>query len=295
MARARTPHHLPRLALAITVVAAAAVPSAASASGDDGVSIVVENAGDQSNAITLPPVAQVGQTAQNTIGMTMDMGVDGAGTSTEIGFGLEMVMSSEVTEVAADGGYAALTTLDSVTVVDLPDGVNEADLPCVGVTGLEVEQTFDAAGNTVSMEAIGDELDSTQSLCVDQLSSTESQSAVVYPDEPVGPGATWSADIVATNQGIEIPVTYHYALTDVSDGRFTIETTLDSDFDLDQDGLVGTGNMSGSGTFTGAVANPMEMTSAFNLTLDMVSDIDGEELSMTVDMSLDTESVVPTS
>ena len=79
----------------------------------------------------------------------------------------------------------------------------------VGVTGLEVEQTFDASGNTVSMEAIGDELDNTQSLCVDQLSSTESQSAVVDPDEPVGPGATWSADIVATNQGIEIPITYH--------------------------------------------------------------------------------------
>ena len=39
----------------------------------------------------------------------------------------------------------------------------------------------------------------------------------------------------------------------------------------------------------------MELTSAFNLTLDMVSDIDGEELSMTVDMSLDMESVVPTS
>lgn len=298
MARARTPRNLARLALAATAVAAAAaaVPAVASASGDDGdFSIVVENTGDQSNAITLPPVAEVGQTAQNTVSMDMDMGVEGAGMSTELGFGLEMVMTSEVTEVADDGSYAALTTLDSVSVVDLPDGVNEADIPCVGITGLEIDQTFDAAGNTMSMEPVGDDFGSAESLCVDQLASTESQSAVVYPDEPVGPGASWSADIVAENQGMEIPVTYHYTLTEVSDGRFTVEASLDSDFEVDQDGVVGTGNMSGTGTFSGAVANPLDMSSTFGVALEMESDLDGQELSMRVDMNIDMASVVPTS
>ena len=73
-----------RLALAITALAAGAtVPAAASAAGDDsGAEIVVEDAGDQTNAITLPPPAQVGQTAENTIGLDMDLGVDGGGMST---------------------------------------------------------------------------------------------------------------------------------------------------------------------------------------------------------------------
>ncbi len=69
----RAPRSLTRLALAITALAAGAtVPAAASAAGDDsGAEIVVEDAGDQTNAITLPPPAQVGQTA-GPIGLDMD-------------------------------------------------------------------------------------------------------------------------------------------------------------------------------------------------------------------------------
>ena len=294
----RAPRILPRFALAIVAVAvvAAADPVSASASGDDAdLDIVVESTGDQSNAITLPAPAAVGQTGQSTIAMNMDLGLEGGGMSTAFGVGLEMSMTTEVTEVLADGGYVAHTTLDSVEVSDLPEDSEEAEFPCVGMTGIELEQSFDAAGNSTSMEPVGSGLGSAESTCIEQLSSTQSQATVVYPDEPIGPGATWSADIVTENQGIEVPVTYHYTLTEVRDGRFTIQTTLDSDFDVEQDGIVGTGNMSGSGTSSGAVDNPLDSAASFTMALDMVSDIDGEDMTMTFNVDIEVVSVVPAS
>ena len=107
MSRARTPRSC-RHVLALSgaaVLAGVSVPAVASATGgDDGVGIVVENAGDQANAITLPAPAVVGQTAQTTLVLVMDLSVDAGGMSTEVGIGLEMAMTSEVTELTDDGG-----------------------------------------------------------------------------------------------------------------------------------------------------------------------------------------------
>ena len=208
---------LPRLLLVVAAAfGAAAVPAAASAGGDDGaVDVVLEDAGDQANAITLPAPARVGQVAESTTALDMRAALGGA-MSTEVAVGMEIAMTSEVTEVAVDGGYVTLTTLHRVDVTDLPAGADEADVPCVGVTGLQIEQRFDAAGNPVSTESVGKGLGPAETACVEQLSSTQSQSAVVFPNEPVGPGASWSAELVTVNEGVEVPVTYHYTLTEVS-------------------------------------------------------------------------------
>ena len=288
-----TPGTLARLATA--VVAALFLPTTATAADDDEVTVVVENAGDQANAITLPAPVQVGQRGQVTIGVAMDLDAEGVGMSTAVGVGLQMTVTSVATEVTADGGHVSLVTLDNATVTELPEGASASEFPCVGVTGVQVEETYDAAGSSVSLEPVGSVLGPAEQACVDQLVATQSQTTVVYPDVPVGPGASWSADIVVENQGIEVPVTYHYSLTDVSDGRFTIETTLDSDFEAEQDGYVWTGRMSGSGRSSGAVANAMDASSSFKVNMAMASDIDGEEMTMSVDMSIDVVSVVPPS
>src|SRR5262245_28281064 len=216
----------PRLLLVAAAAFAAAVawsgPAAASASDvDDSVDVVLESAGDQANAIMLPAPARVGQVAESTTALDMHVAVGGA-MSTEVAIGMEIAMTSEVTEVAADGGYDALLTLHRVDVTDMPEGADESDVPCVGVTGLQIAQRFDAAGNAVSTEAVGD-LGAAEAACVEQLSSTQSQTAVVFPDEPVGPGASWTADLVTVNEGIEVPVTYRYTLSAVSGGRYSID------------------------------------------------------------------------
>jgi hypothetical protein len=214
----------------------------------------------------------------------------GGGMSTEVAIGMEIAMTAEVTEVAADGGYVALTTLHRVDVTDMPDGADEAEVPCVGVTSLQFEQRFDAAGNAVSTEAVGD-LGPAESACVAQLSSTQSQTAVVFPAEPVGPGASWSADLVTVSEGVEVPVTYHYTLTAVSGGRYTIDATLDAEFEVDEGGVAASGTMIGSGTLSGAVDNPLVISSSFDISMDMASDAD--DFSMDLDINIDLTAEAP--
>ena len=217
----------------------------------------------------------------------MDLAIDDGGTSTEVAVGLAMDLTMEVTAVSADGGYVTLLTLDAVEITDMPDGADSSAVPCVGVEGLQLEQTLDPAGNTVSLEPVGTGLGGAEMACVQQFTSTQSQSAVVFPAEPIGPGASWSADVVVENQGIELPVSYHYTLSDVSNGRYTIEATLDSDIDITQGGVDVTGTMAGSGTTTGAVANPLDVSSTFRVTTDMVSSIDGTDMAMSMDMNIE--------
>jgi hypothetical protein len=278
----------PRLLLVAGAMfaAAAAAPAAASAAGEDSdVDVVLDDAGDQANAITLPAPAEVGQVADSTTALDLRVALGGA-MSMEVAFGMEIAMTSEVTEVAADGGYVAVTTLHGVDVADMPDGADEADVPCVGVTGLQLEQRFDSSGNAVSTEPVG-ELGLAETLCVEQLSSTQSQAAVVFPGEPVGPGASWSADLVTVNEGIEVPVTYHYTLTDVSDGRYSIDATLAAEFEVDEGGVTAAGTMTGSGTLTGAIDNPLVTSTSFDIAMEMASD--AEDFSMDFDISIDVQ------
>jgi hypothetical protein len=270
--------------MAVTATAAAAataVPAVASAGSDgDGPTIVVENVGDQSNAITLPASPEVGQAADARV---------------EVAIGLAMDFTMEVTAVSVDGGYVSLLTLDGVEVTDVPPGADASAVPCVGVEGLQLEQSLDAAGNTVSLEPVGTGLGGAEMACVQQFTSTQSQSAVVFPAEPIGQGASWSADVLIENQGVELPVSYHYTLSDVSDGRYTIEATIDSDIDITQGGVGVTGAMAGSGTTTGAVANPLDVSSTFEMTTDMVTSVDGMDMAMSMDANIQMTTTSPQS
>jgi hypothetical protein len=98
---------------------------------------------------------------------------------------------------------------------------------------------------------------------------------------------------VTVNQGVEVPVTYHYTLTDVADGEYSIEATLDADFDVEEDGLSATGTMTGSGTLTGAVDNPLVTSSSFDVAMEMASDAD--DFSMNVEISIDLRAAAPAS
>ena len=286
----RTPRNLSRLVLVATagVAASVATPLAASAgSGDGDPVIVVESTGDQANAIVLPAAAQIGQSTQSTLAFDIDLSMSMSGQTEEAGTAMEMALTSEITEVLADGGYVALASLDSVEVTEFPEGADPSTVPCVGISGVQLEQTFDAAGNTTSVEPVDSGLGATEQACVEQFTSTQTQATVVFPAEPIGPGASWTADMVMQNQGMEMPVTYHYTLTDVSNGRYSIEATLDSDFDVSQDGLSATGTVSGSGNLSGAIDNPMDVSTSFKMNMDMESSSGGEDFSMAIDIAID--------
>ena len=196
----------------------------------------------------MPAPAEVGQVAESTTALDMHVAIGGA-MSTEVAVGMEIA-----TDVGGHRGGGGWRLRDPHHprprgVTDLPDGADEADVPCVGVTGCRSSRRFDAAGNTgVDWNPSGKGSDRAETACVEQLSSTQSQAAVVFPAEPVGPGASWSADLVTVNEGVEVPVTYHYTLTAVSGGRYSIDATLDAEFEVDQGGVAVTGTMTGAGT-----------------------------------------------
>jgi hypothetical protein len=118
----------------------------------------------------------------------------------------------------------------------------------------------------------------------------EAQSTVVFPAEPIGPGASWTADVVFQNQRLGVPVTFHYTLTDVADGRYAIDATLESDLDVSRNRLSATGTFSGSGTLSGAIDNPMDVSSSFNMTIGMASSVGGYDLTMLTDIATETSS-----
>ena len=256
-------------------------------SGGDGPVIVVENTGDQANAIVLPAAARVGQTTQSTMTFDVDMSMSMGEQTEGARVGLSMTLTSQITEVLPEGGYVALASLDNVEVTEMPEGADTSTVPCLGVSGVQFEQTIDAAGNTTSLEPVDTGLDAVALACVEQFSSTQSQAAVVFPAEPIGPGASWTADVVVQNQGMEMPVTYHYNLTDVNNGRYRITATLESEFDVSQDGVAATGTVGGSGNLSGAVDNPMDVSTSFKMAIDMDSSIGSDDFSMSMDMIIE--------
>jgi hypothetical protein len=224
----------------------------------------------------------------STYAVNMAMSTTIGGWTDEASIGLTMAVTSEVTEVLSDGGFVALTSIDGVEATELPDGTDPSTVPCVGVSGLQLEQTFDAAGNTSSVQPVDTGLDTAALECVEEFTSTQTQSTVVFPAEPIGPGASWTADLVFRNQRIEIPVTYHYALVHVADGRYTIDVTLEFDVDVSRNRLPATGTLSGSGTVSGAIDNPMDVATSFEMTMDLTSSMGGRDLTMSIDITTHT-------
>jgi hypothetical protein len=266
-------------------VSGSGTPLTAAASADDGPVVVVESFGDQASAIALPGAARVGQVTRSRFALDMSMSTTVGGWSDEASIGLVMALTSEIVEVFPDGGYVVLVLLDSVEATELPEGTDPSTVPCLGVTGVRLEQTLDAAGNTASVEPVDTGLDAAALACVEEFTSAQMQSTVVFPAEPIGPGASWTAEFVFQNQAAEIPVTYRYTLMDVGDARYTIDATLASVLDVARSRLSATGTMSGSGTLSGAVDNPMDISTSFEMTIELASRMGGRDLTMMTDIA----------
>ena len=295
MSRSTLRRHLPLRHVAVVAaacLAAAGAPVAATAGGDGigDIEITVDDVVTSPTPCSLPPAPEVGQVAGTTMTFEADLDVQGGGADEQVSLGMAVETTTEVTEVTADNGWITLTTLDAIEVTDAPAGADAAGAPCVGVSGLQLEETWDRAGQSVSWELVGDDLGPAQQACADQLSSTQSQVPIVFPPEPVGPGARWTADLEVVSQGFTFPVSYHYTLRDLADGVYTLDVTFDSEFEVESQGFVFTGTMTGSGTMGGSIEQPVGATASMTMHLEMRSDVDGEELSMSMDMTVEMRS-----
>lgn len=244
--------------------------------GDDGDSAVaVDSTGDQTNAIMLPPAASVGQAANSITTIELSITAQGGppiDLAIQVDLRTEVDEVGEVGELGQDGGYMAVTTIDQVQLVDAPHGVDSAALGYADLAGARFQQTFDRTGRMVSTELLD-----AASLSAPARSAAEGftgnlQSAqFVYPSEAVGVGAKWSAELEIATEGLSIPVTYNYELTDVSTDRYTIAVSYRSTFETTIQGSPVAGTVAGLGTVSGSVDNPLDVSVTLGQTIDATS------------------------
>ncbi len=238
----------------------------ATGEGDSGV--VVESSVDQSNAIMLPPAAVVGQSAVSVT--TFELSITATGVQVDLAIRLDM--TSEVTELTAEGGYVAVTTIDKVELTQVPPGIDVSTLGYDALTGVQFQQTVDATGKTLSTELLNVEslTDATRASAEGFTGNLQS-AQFVYPSEPVGLGAKWTAELEVATEGFAVPATYTYEITDIADGRYTIAVAYDSTFDTTIEGQAATGTLTGLGTVVGSVDNPLAISVTLGQTIDATS------------------------
>lgn len=268
MSAMRTSRRIAATAIAAASLIAPIGALEASATGEDDSNVVVESTGDQTNAITLPPPAAVGERAVSATSFDLVISAD----DFEIALALQLDMTSEVTELTADGGYVAITTIDHVELTEAPTTVDVSALGYDGLAGAQFQQTFDASGKTMSTELLNaDQLGEAARSAAEGFTGNLQSAQFVYPDEPVGVGARWTADLEIATEGFAIPTTYAYELTAITDGRYTIAVSYESEFDTTIEGQQASGDVTGLGTVVGSVDNPLDVSVTLDQTIDATS------------------------
>ena len=254
-----TPSLCRRLALAAGVTAASIAPSTAPvvASGDDGDSaVVIESTGDPATAIVLPPVAIVGQAASSSA--TIDFSIAAGGRQVELA--AEMDLSASVIEVGADGRYVTELTIERLELTTAPAEVDPATLGYDDLAGVQFQQTFEPGGRLLSTELLNaEELSAAARASAEGFTSNLQTAQFVYPTEAVGIGAAWTAELQLATDGFAIPTSYRFEVTDIAGGRYTLAIGYQSAFDTTVDGTATTGTVSGLGTASASLDNPLDV------------------------------------
>jgi len=264
-----------------TTIAAASLTApfwalTASATGDDDSNVIVESTGDQTN----------GQTATSVT--TFDLAITAEGV--DVVLSLRLDMTTEVTELTDDGGYVAVATIEQVELTEAPSGVDVSALGYDALGGAQFRQTFDASGKSMSTDLLNaDELSDAARTAAEGFTGNLQSAQFVYPDEPVGVGARWTADLEIESEGFAIPTTYTYEITGITAGRYTIAVSYESAFDTTIEGQPASGDVTGLGTVDGSVDNPLDLSITLGQTIDATSgDID-----MNVVIGIDVAATVP--
>jgi hypothetical protein len=269
------------LLLGATAVGCGGDDDAETTTSVDG--IAVEDAGAADGRVRLG-VAHVGDTATTSTAFTVGISIALPGESAQtVELGLRLDSTSTVSEVAADGGYTVQQTIDQITVDEAPEGVDldELEGQYAALQGATLEQTYDANGVAGESHIVDEEsLPAEAREAAQDIEESASTATIFFPTEEIGVGARWSATQTTSKQGFDLTVTYEYELTALAGDDFEIAITYDDDIDQQatQDGTTFdvTGSISGGGTASGSVANPLDVSATVDQTLDMDLENDGD-------------------
>lgn len=257
-------------AAGLALVGLAAAPAAASSEPPaDGADATAAPSTDE---IQFPIAYEVGQSAVQRGTFTTEMGGSALG-GRSISLAFSMDMSSTVTEVDDDGGGVMEITFDGVELIDAPAG---AELDTIEhLVGLTYIQEFEADGELGDLELVDeDELTPEQLAAADQFGSQVQSAAVVYPEEAVTVGSSWTDETEIEAEGVTVPITFEYELVALDAETYTLEMTAESTF---SDRLQGTdvdGEILASGTVVGSRTNALAVS--VEMAQDMSMEAEGQ-------------------
>lgn len=221
-----------------------------------GVALMSAGEGDAEERITLPAPYEVGQRTTTTADLTLGIEFDGGGFSEEVVVGMTLVMTQEVTDVAADVATVE-GRIDDVQLTEAPAGVDPA----------EFEAGFDAIAGEVVVTRysqtgmrVGDiELASGGPIPDEMVELFEQSNTVALPSDPVSVGARWSSLDDVEFEGIVVEGETIYELVELTDDRYVLELTQDIPLDERIDGADLRGSYEAEGTITGHRQNPLDI------------------------------------
>lgn len=302
MATTARNRRLAALALATaTMIGVVGIASPARATHDDDGDVTVTSAGDPANPVTLSTTPNVGETARLTRVVNSVVAATSPAMPGQLEASSQTNMQAHVAVQSADpdGGYAAVVTVEAFDqTVDDRLGIGEdfggffpADLgPIVGVAVLQhfepgrlLEFAQAAPGTTLTAE---------QDDVVDALVDDNVDFPYLTPDTPVGQGATWA--VAPDDVAAIFPFALDFALISLKGDRFVIDMSFEIDL-AEMADLMGlppgfeelSGRFSGHGRFFGVFAAPLLTSRTFSFRVDMAGTVDGIEISMTMDYTLD--------
>lgn len=221
--------------------------------------------------VQLPAPAAVGQASstETAIQTTLEGGPVSLLVST----------SSSVTSVNDDGSYVAQSVIDSVAVTNAPASADIAAWGFGRLQGVSFEQGYAATGVPISG---GSRAVDAETLVLDSVA----MASVGFPADPVVVGDSWNVNRRIGNEGTVFTVTYQCRLASVVGGTYTVDVSYAENFTAYVDGGVVEGTISGSGTLSGSLANPLVIWGGLNQTIDGVTTVDGTATPMRRDTSV---------
>lgn len=307
--RGPTPRHAPwreparpssptrRLVAGVTALAAAGLLAACAANSTaaGGLDIRVGGPPDISVAdagsgptVELPVAYEIGQTASATSEFSSSIDIEGGGIDEAITFSFRLDLSSSVTEADPEGGGLVTSVVDVFEWIEEP--AVDIDASLEDLVGVGYTEEVDASGTVVSRELVDDgDLTSEQQQLANDYLIEQTTVAFSFPDEPVGVGATWSADTSVESNGIELPVTYQYQLVALDEESYGIDVTYDSPIDTEAAGVDLGGRISGSGSITGARDNPLDVAYSFEQVANVDAEQGGQSISMDMEIAIDNQ------
>lgn len=284
-------------------VAASSVPDDSTPGGstptgtDPATEVVVHDEGAADPRINLHDVPVVAGSMLHSVKTNESVGeIHLSGSETldaEVAGTTTVEQTAEVTEVAADGGFTVIRTVDSYdfVVTEGPPEVGgflQGDDELEPLVGIPLLQVYDAHRTLLSVAPV----DAAATLTPDQEAAIEDVLAdgadAALPDADLGVGASWTAFLEGSKGA-----TAEFELISIDATEALVNLTVDGDaaamVDPESPLEDVSGTVTGAGSMTVDLTNSIASDTVLDLTVDMTGASQGLTFAMTLQSTMTNE------